>query len=66
MRQALAVGFPGKTLGVRAIVADVTLTGLGRDVWHRFNEGSMETADILCPWPERIFPAPGPGPLEGE
>ena len=28
VRRALDIGFPGKTLGVRAVVADVTLTGL--------------------------------------
>jgi len=32
---ALNVGFPGKTLRVRAVVADVILDGLGRDAWHR-------------------------------
>src|SRR5207245_5083308 len=39
VRHALGIGFPGKTLGVRAVVADVVLDGLGRDAWHRFNEG---------------------------
>jgi 2-polyprenyl-6-methoxyphenol hydroxylase-like FAD-dependent oxidoreductase len=42
VRHALDVGFPGKTLGVRAVAADVVLTGLGRDAWHRFNEGDLE------------------------
>jgi hypothetical protein len=32
--------FPEKTLGVRAIVADVQLEGLDRSVWHRFQLGS--------------------------
>lgn len=31
VRGALGVNFPGRTLGVRAMVADVTLTGLDRD-----------------------------------
>lgn len=67
VRQALAVGFPGKTLGVRAIVADVTLTGLSRDVWHRFNEGSMETQISFCPLTETgFFQLQGPVPLEGD
>lgn len=66
-RHALSVGFPGKTLGVRAIVADVTLTGLSRDVWHRFNEGSMETQVSFCPLAETgLFQLQGPVPLEGE
>lgn len=67
VRQALAVGFPGKTLGVRAIVADVTLTGLSRDVWHRFNEGSMEMQISFCPLAETgFFQLQGPVPLEGD
>lgn len=67
VRQALAVGFPGKTLGVRAIVADVTLTGLSCDVWHRFNEGSMETQISFCPLAETgLFQLQGPIPLEGD
>ncbi len=49
VRHALDIGFPGKTLGVRAAVADVVLSGLGRDAWHRFNEGSMERQMSLCP-----------------
>ncbi len=67
VRQALAIGFPGKTLDVRAIVADVTLTGLGSDVWHRFNEGSMETQISFCPLAETgLFQLQGPVPLEGD
>jgi 2-polyprenyl-6-methoxyphenol hydroxylase-like FAD-dependent oxidoreductase len=67
VRQTLAIGFPGKTLGVRAIVADVTLAGLSRDVWHRFNEGSMETQISFCPMAETgFFQLQGPVPLEGE
>ena len=31
VRRALQLGFPGKTLGVRAIVADIVLDGLSRD-----------------------------------
>jgi 2-polyprenyl-6-methoxyphenol hydroxylase-like FAD-dependent oxidoreductase len=42
VRRALDIGFPGKTLGVRAVVADIELSGLERDAWHRFNDGSME------------------------
>ncbi len=49
VRQALGIGFPGKTLGVRAVVADVSLTGLGREAWHRFNEGQMDSQMSLCP-----------------
>ena len=49
VRHALEIGFPGKTLGVRALVADVVLTGLSRDCWHRFGDGDMQRQIALCP-----------------
>ncbi|KIZ44020.1 MULTISPECIES: FAD-dependent oxidoreductase [Rhodopseudomonas] len=67
VRQALDIGFSGKTLGVRAIVADVELTGLGRDVWHRFAEGDMERQISFCPLAGTdMFQLQGPIPLEGD
>jgi 2-polyprenyl-6-methoxyphenol hydroxylase-like FAD-dependent oxidoreductase len=67
VRHALNIGFPGKTLGVRAIVADVTLTGLSRDVWHRFAEGDMARQISLCPLAGTdLFQMQGPIPLEGD
>lgn len=67
VRHALDMGFPGKTLGVRAAVADVVLSGLGRDAWHRFNEGSMERQMSLCPLPgTELFQLQAPIPLEGD
>lgn len=67
VRHALDIGFPGKTLGVRAIVADVTLAGLSRDVWHRFGEGDMARQISLCPLAGTdMFQIQGPIPLEGE
>lgn len=67
VRHALGIGFPGKTLGVRAVVADVVLTGLGRDAWHRFSEGSMERQMSLCPLAgTELFQLQAPIPLEGE
>jgi 2-polyprenyl-6-methoxyphenol hydroxylase-like FAD-dependent oxidoreductase len=67
VRHALGVGFAGKTLGVRAIVADVVLTGLDRDAWHRFNDGAMDRQISLCPLPgTELFQVQGPIPLEGE
>jgi hypothetical protein len=43
------------------------LEGLGRDAWHRFNEGSMEKQMALCPLPgTALFQLQGPVPLEGE
>jgi 2-polyprenyl-6-methoxyphenol hydroxylase-like FAD-dependent oxidoreductase len=48
VRQTLGVGFPGETLGVRALVADLDLEGLSRDAWHRWNDGKPEGMS-LCP-----------------
>jgi 2-polyprenyl-6-methoxyphenol hydroxylase-like FAD-dependent oxidoreductase len=67
VRQALNIGFPGKTLGVRGMVADVILTGLPRDLWHRFNEGSMEEQLSICPLAgTNLFQLQAPVPLDGE
>lgn len=67
VRHALDIGFPGKTLGVRAIVADVIATGASRDVWHRFNEGDMRNQITLCPLAGTdLFQVQGPIPLAGE
>jgi hypothetical protein len=54
-------------LGVRAVVADVVLSGLDRDAWHRFNADSMETQIALCPLAgTELFQLQAPIPLEGE
>jgi 2-polyprenyl-6-methoxyphenol hydroxylase-like FAD-dependent oxidoreductase len=67
VRHALDIGFPGKTLGVRAIVADVKLSGLSRDVWHRFGEGDMQRQVSACPLAGTdLFQLQGPIPLEGD
>lgn len=67
VRHSLDIGFPGRTLGVRAIVADVTLSGLSREVWHRFGEGDMERQMSACPLAGTdLFQLQGPIPLEGE
>jgi 2-polyprenyl-6-methoxyphenol hydroxylase-like FAD-dependent oxidoreductase len=67
VRHTLAIGFPGKTLDVRAIVADVELVGLERDVWHRFNEGDMQRQISFCPLAgTEMFQIQGPIPLAGE
>jgi 2-polyprenyl-6-methoxyphenol hydroxylase-like FAD-dependent oxidoreductase len=67
VRGALGIGFPGKTLGIRALVADVVLSGLDRNAWHRFNSQSMETQIALCPLAgTELFQIQAPIPLEGE
>jgi 2-polyprenyl-6-methoxyphenol hydroxylase-like FAD-dependent oxidoreductase len=65
VRHVLGVDFPGETLGVRAIVADVELEGLGRDAWHRF--GSERDQVLICPLAgTSLFQVQGPVPLEGD
>lgn len=67
VRHALEIGFDGKTLGVRAVVADIHLRGLSRDVWHRFNDASMEKQLSLCPLAGTdLFQLQAPIPLEGD
>src|SRR5271170_2133092 len=67
VRHALNIEFPGKTLGVRAVVVDVRLEGLGTDAWHRFNEGSMEKQTSFCPLRGTdMFQLQAPIPLEGD
>jgi hypothetical protein len=67
VRQALDVDFPGKTLGVRAVVADLRLTGLDRNAWHSFNSASMQTQSGLCPLAgTELFQLQAPVPLEGD
>ncbi len=67
VRHALDIGFPGETLGVRAVVADVGLSGLEREAWHYFNEGSMDTQISLCPLQGTdLFQLQAPIALEGD
>ena len=65
VRHVLGVDFPGETLGVRAIVADVELEGVGRDAWHRFD--SERGQILICPLAgTSFFQVQGPVPLEGD
>jgi 2-polyprenyl-6-methoxyphenol hydroxylase-like FAD-dependent oxidoreductase len=67
VRQALGIGFPGRTLDVRGLVADVHLEGLDRDAWHRFGEGSMQRQVGFCPLAgTTLFQIQAAVPLEGE
>lgn len=67
VRLALGVDFPGQTLGVRALVADVMMTGLTRDAWHRFSEGSTADQISFCPLAgTEMFQIQAPVPLEGD
>ncbi len=67
VRKTLDIPFPGKTLGVRALVADVSLSGIGRDAWHRFNSGAMDAQLSLCPLAGTpLFQIQAPVPFEGD
>lgn len=67
VRHSLGIDFPGKTLGVRALVADAVITGLSRDYWHRFSDGDMARQISLCPLAgTQLFQIQGPIPLDGD
>jgi 2-polyprenyl-6-methoxyphenol hydroxylase-like FAD-dependent oxidoreductase len=67
VRSALKIEFPGQTLSARAVVADVVATGVSRDVWHRFNVGSMGNQLFLCPLAgTELFQLQCAIPLEGD
>jgi len=67
VRHLLAIDFPGKTLGVRALVADVALTGLEHNAWHRFNDGDMARQIFVCPLAgTELFQIQAPIPNEGD
>jgi 2-polyprenyl-6-methoxyphenol hydroxylase-like FAD-dependent oxidoreductase len=66
VRRALGIDFPGKTLGVRAVVADLVLEGLGGDAWHRWNDGTLGQVS-LCPLRgTELFQLQAPIALEGD
>lgn len=67
VRRALDIGYPGKTLGIRALVADVVIPGLSREFWHRFSDGDMARQISFCPLAGTdLFQIQGPIPLEGD
>lgn len=67
VRRSLDIGFPGKTLGMRGLVADVAVTGLERDAWHQFANQAAERQIALCPLPGTdLFQLQGAVPLAGD
>jgi 2-polyprenyl-6-methoxyphenol hydroxylase-like FAD-dependent oxidoreductase len=67
IRSALGIDFPGKTLGVRAMVADVDLVGLSRDAWHQYHAGDMRRLMAVCPLAgTELFQIQAAIPSEGE
>ena len=66
VRKALGIAFPGESMNARAVVADLSLSGLEDDVWHRWNGGGAEQIG-LCPLRGTdLFQLQMPIPLEGE
>jgi 2-polyprenyl-6-methoxyphenol hydroxylase-like FAD-dependent oxidoreductase len=64
VRKTLAIDFPGESLNARAVVADLSLGGLTRDVWHRWGSGSKQIS--LCPLQgTQLFQLQMPIPLDG-
>nr|WP_315398375.1 FAD-dependent oxidoreductase [uncultured Duganella sp.] len=65
VRKALAIGFPGESMKMRALVADLALDGLGRDAWHRWGDGAGQIS--LCPlMGTGLFQLQMPVPLDGD
>ncbi|HEY2068654.1 MAG TPA: FAD-dependent oxidoreductase [Rhizomicrobium sp.] len=66
VRSALGIDFPGKTLGIRGLVADLNLDGLVGDFWHRWNDGTLQQLS-LCPLRgTAMIQLQAPVPLEGD
>ncbi len=66
VRHALDIGFPGQTLPIRALVADLPIAGLSREVWHRWASGQHNQI-ALCPLAGTdLFQLLAPLPLDGD
>ncbi|MFS7876165.1 FAD-dependent oxidoreductase [Streptomyces asiaticus] len=64
VRKSLDIGFPGRTLGVRAVVADVRADGVSTDAWHRWGQGT-DAQISLCPlYGTDMFQYQGPVPFD--
>ncbi len=65
VRKTLGIEFPGESLNARAVVADLSLSGLTREAWHRWGSGGKQIA--LCPLQgTELFQLQMPIPLDGE
>jgi 2-polyprenyl-6-methoxyphenol hydroxylase-like FAD-dependent oxidoreductase len=66
VRHALDIDFPGQTLPVRGLVADMRIEGLSREVWHRWIDPDGGQL-ALCPLAGTdLFQLLSPVPLDGE
>lgn len=64
VRKTLGIEFPGETLGVRAVVADVMVDGVSPDFWHRWGQGTSAQVS-LCPLRgTEMFQYQGPIPFD--
>ncbi|MET0254736.1 MAG: FAD-dependent oxidoreductase [Luteibacter sp.] len=67
VRGLLGIDFPGRSLGVRAVVADLRMSGLDTTYWHRFNQGEPGRQLLLCPLKGTdLIQLQAPVPLEGD
>jgi 2-polyprenyl-6-methoxyphenol hydroxylase-like FAD-dependent oxidoreductase len=67
VRKALGIGYPGKSLGIRAFVADVRSDSLSADAWHTWHEGDRTRQITMCPLAGTdLFQCQGGLPLEGD
>jgi 2-polyprenyl-6-methoxyphenol hydroxylase-like FAD-dependent oxidoreductase len=62
--KTLGIEFRGRTLDVRAIVADVLVDGVSSDAWHRWGQGTPAQVS-LCPlYGTDLFQYQGPIPFD--
>jgi 2-polyprenyl-6-methoxyphenol hydroxylase-like FAD-dependent oxidoreductase len=67
VRKALGIGYPGKSLGIRAFVADVRIETLPADAWHIWHEGNPTRQISMCPLAGTdLFQCQAGLPLEGD
>jgi 2-polyprenyl-6-methoxyphenol hydroxylase-like FAD-dependent oxidoreductase len=67
VRRTLDVGFPGESLDIRFICADVVLEGRDRSVWHQFNVLGPDKWLAVAPlMGTDMFQLQGPVPVEGD
>jgi 2-polyprenyl-6-methoxyphenol hydroxylase-like FAD-dependent oxidoreductase len=63
VRRTMGIEFPGKTLGVRAVVADVLVEGVTANFWHTWAPGTPAQVS-LCPlYGTGMFSLQGPVPF---
>ena len=66
VRKALGIGFEGRTLGVRAIVADVYAQGVTTEVWHRWAEDTPSQVSMCPLYGTEMFQLQAPVPFDVE